>query len=127
MYRDPWKSDIAVSVNGKRLGVWTSPCDCGGRRGRLTPAWWSELSTQYGFLKTWRVDRTGSYLENIHISDVNLDDLGLYEQDHISVRIGVPADAQNVGGINLFGECFGDFEQSIVMRIGYRMRALEQP
>ena len=127
MYRDPWKSDIAVAVNGRRLGVWTSPCDCGGRRGRLTPSWWSELSTQYGFLKTWRVDRTGSYLENIRIGDVGLDDLELYDKDYISVRIGVPPDVQNVGGINLFGEQFGDFEQAIIMRIGYHLRALAQP
>ena len=43
MYRDPWKSDISLAVNGRELGVWTSPCDCGGRRGRLNPAWWPDL------------------------------------------------------------------------------------
>ncbi len=125
MYRDPWKSDIAVSVNGRRLGVWTCPCDCGGRHGRLTPSWWSELSTQYGFLKTWRVDKAGSYLENIPIGSTTLEDLGMNETDHISVRIEVPQDAQNIGGMNLFGEHFGDFEQPIVLRVGYRMRAFE--
>ena len=122
MYRDPWKSDIAVSLNGKRLGVWTSPSDCGGRRGKLTPAWWSDFSTQYGFLKTWRVDAGGSYLENVRIGDVTLADLELESRDHITLRIEVPADAENVGGINLFGEKFGDYGQSIVMRMGYRIR-----
>lgn len=122
MYRDPWKSDIVVSINGHCLGVWTSPCDCGGRHGKLTPAWWSDFSTQYGFLKTWRVDHAGSYLENVPISDVTLQTLQLHESDHISVRIEVPGDAQHVGGINLFGEKFGDYAQSIVMRVGYRLR-----
>lgn len=123
MYRDPWKSDIAVSVNGKRIGVWTSPCDCGGRRGKLTPAWWSDLSTQYGFFKTWRVDADGSRLENVRISDVCLDDLCLHGQNYISVRIEVPEDAENVGGINLFGEHFGDYEQPLVLRVGYHMQS----
>lgn len=123
MYRDPWKSDIAVSVNGRRLGMWTSPCDCGGRHGKLTPAWWSDVSTQYGFLKTWRVDKNGSYLENARISDVSLGDLKLHERDRITVGIGVPDDAQNVGGINLFGEKFGDYDQPIVLRVGYHIES----
>lgn len=63
MYRDPWPSDICVEINGKRLGVWTCPSDCGGRKGHLTPDWWDLSSTQFGFLKTWRIDHTGSYLD----------------------------------------------------------------
>ncbi len=121
MYRDPWKSDIAVEINGKRLGIWTSPCDCGGRRGILTPQWWSDTSTQFGFLKTWRVDRTGSFLDNQQVSEVQLPDLELERGSYISVRIGVPADAENVGGLNLFGEEFGDFPQGIVLKIGYHL------
>ena len=122
MYRDPWKSDIFVSVNGRRLGVWTSPCDCGGRHGRLTPEWWSDLSTQYGFLKTWRVNGEGSYLEDARIGDVTLADLSLEDMPYIAVRIGVSPQAQHVGGINLFGERFGDHPQAIILRIGYHMR-----
>ena len=126
MHRDPWKSDIEVAINGKRLGIWTSPCDCGGRHGRVTPAWWSELSTQYGFLKAWRVTTEGSFVENERIGDVDIDALNLQGQRYISVRIGVPEDAQNVGGINLFGEGFGDHPQGIVLRLGYRLRGANE-
>ncbi len=119
MYRDPWKSDIVVEVNGKRLGVWTSPCDCGGRRGSLTPEWWSDTSTQFGFLKVWRVDADGCYLDNQRLSDVCIRDLELDPNKYISVRIGVPADAENVGGLNLFGEKFGDYPQALNLRVGY--------
>jgi len=122
MYRDPWKSDIAVSINGVQLGVWTCPCDCGGRQGRLTPEWWPELSTQYGFLKAWRVTKDGTYLENMRISDVTVDDLQLDGCDHIAVKIAIPEDAQNVGGINLFGEYFGDHPQGLMLCLGYHMR-----
>ena len=123
MYRDPWKSDISVSINDKQLGIWTSPCDCGGRHGRITPQWWPELSTQYGFLKVWRVTRDGSYVENEHVSNVNITDLELGDQPYITVRIGVPESAQNIGGINLFGEGFGDYPQGIVLRLGYRLKS----
>jgi len=122
MYRDPWESDIAVSINDRRLGIWTCPCDCGGRQGRLTPSWWPALSTQYGFLKFWRVTAEGSYLDGVRISDVTIRDLGIDKKSYISARIEVPKEAQNVGGINLFGEWFGDYPQALALKVGYRMR-----
>ena len=122
MHRDPWKSDIAVSINGCQLGVWTCPCDCGGRQGKLTPGWWPALSTQFGFLKTWRVSRDGTTLDGVRLSGVTIGDLRLGEEPCIRVRIEVPPDAQNVGGINLFGEFFGDYPQAIVVRAGYRLK-----
>lgn len=121
LYRDPWKSDISVYINNVKLGEWTSPCDCGGRRGKFTPDWWSELSTQFGFLKTWRVTREGTYLDGAVISNITVDDLHLQSSPFIGVRIGLEKDAANSGGINLFGASFGDFPQGIVMRLGYHM------
>lgn len=122
MYRDPWKSDIELAVNGVPIGIWTSPCDCGGRRGLLNPPWWSDMSTQYGMLKTWRIDQKGSTLENMPLSDVTLDDLHVYDNPYISLRLGVSKEAEHVGGMNLFGKGFGDFAQDIVMKVGYSMR-----
>ena len=122
MYRDPWESDIAVAINGKRLGIWTCPCDCGGRQGKLTPDWWPALSTQFGFLKTWRVTEKGTYLDGVRIGDVTVKDLEISSQNYISASIGVPEDAQHVGGINLFGHWFGDYPQALILRLGYRMR-----
>lgn len=122
MHRDPWKSDIFVAMNNREIGKWTSPCDCGGRRGKLTPAWWPELSTQFGFLKTWRVDETGSYLDGVRVADTCLEDLRIGEKPYISVKIGIPEHAECLGGINLFGEHFGDYEQPIVLKMGYHMK-----
>lgn len=121
MYRDPWPSDIFVDFNGVRLGVWTCPCDCGGRQGHLTPTWWGPTNTQYGFLKTWRIDRTGTYLDHAPISDVTIADLKISEMPYASVRIGVDPKSEYVNGINLFGEKFGDHPQSIVLKIGYAL------
>ena len=122
MYRDPWLSDISVQINGVRLGVWTCPCDCGGRKGLLNPAWWTDTRTQYGFLKTWSVDHCGTYLDGAILSPVTLDDLKIEQFGRVSVRIGVESDARNKGGINLFGEAFGDYPQSLKLRVYYNFK-----
>ena len=119
LYRDDYKSDVLVCVNGASLGVFTCPGDFGGRRGRLNPSWWSDTSSQYGLLKTWRVGREGTTLDGEPLSDVCLKDLQLGSGEYISLQIGVDAGAENVGGLNLFGDHFGDCAQGIVMRVGY--------
>ncbi len=122
MYRNPWKSDISVYINEKLIGVWTSPADLGGRKGVLNPDWWPEVMTQYGYLCTFRVDQLGTYLDNARISGVSVDDLGLPTEDCITLRIGVDKNAQNLGGINLFGEGFGDFNQALRLLIRYQIK-----
>lgn len=120
-YRNNWPSDITMWINNKEVGTWTSPGDFGGRRGRLNPPWYSDGSTQYGLLKTWRIGSEGSFIDEKRVSDVKLADLKVSEGNYISVKIGIKDDAKHVGGINIFGEKFGDFEQNIVMRIDYTM------
>lgn len=121
MYRNPWKSDISIFINDKLIGIWTSPADLGGRKGVLNPAWWPDVMTQYGYLCTFRVDQQGSYLENARVSGVTIDYLDIPARDCITLRIGVEKDAQNLGGINLFGEGFGDYQQAIRLLIRYQI------
>lgn len=121
-YRNDWPSDITIWVNDVEVDTYTSPGDFGGRRGRLTPAWWPDVSTQYGLLKTWRVDPTGAYLDSQPCSTVALKDLTLDDRDYIAVRIGIKDDARNIGGINIFGEAFGDFAQNISLRLDYCLK-----
>lgn len=116
-YRKDWPSDITVGINDIELGTWCCPGDFGGRQGRFTPEWWLPSSTQYGLLTRWRVDASGSYLNDQRISDVSLDQLNLTDKPYISLKIGVKPDAVHQGGINLFGEHFGDHRQAIVMRL----------
>lgn len=116
-YRNDWPSDITVWLCGAELGTWTCPGDFGGRRGTLNPDWWPDASTQYGMLKRWRVDETGTYLDEALISPVTIADLRLKERPYLSFRLGVKAESPNQGGINLFGEQFGDYPQAIVLRV----------
>jgi len=119
MYRSPWKSDITVAINGQSLGHWTSHADLGGRPGRLNPSWWPDAMTQYGYLITWRVDERGSFVDKAPVSSRVIDDLNIQGHDCITVTIGVDEKAVNAGGLNLFGEGFGDFDQALVLKIGY--------
>ena len=118
-YQNDWPSDITLWINGHECGTWTSPGDFGGRRGKLNPPFWSDGSTQFGMLKTWRVTEKGSYIDGQKVSDLTISDLKLTSQDFISVRIGVKENAKHVGGMNIFGHQFGDYNQDIVMRLDY--------
>ena len=112
-----WPSDITVSVNGKDIGTWTSPGDFGDKRGVYTPDWWKLKGSQYGKLKAFRVNGTGTYVDGMKISPVSLKDLDLDTHHSIRLRIGVKADARHPGGINIFGRGFGNYDQDILMRL----------
>lgn len=118
-YDHNWPSDISVWINGVEIGMWTCPGDFGDRRGKLNPAWWFEWSTQYGLLKTWRVDKNKTTLDMEKISAVDLDQLNLQNSHKLRVRIGIKQDAVHQGGVNLFGRQFGDYDQNIKMTVHY--------
>lgn len=120
LHNDDWPSDVTMWINDIEIGTWTSPGDFGGERGALTPEWWEEWNSQYGLLKVWKVGDSGSYVDGVRISDVTLAQLRLEQARFISVRLGVLEDAQNVGGINIFGRAFGNYPQDIHLRIRYR-------
>ncbi|MBZ0300581.1 MAG: helix-turn-helix domain-containing protein [Anaerolineae bacterium] len=119
MHHYDWQSDITVWVNGTEIGTWTSPADFGGERGLLTPRWVSIDSSQYGLLKTWRVDQRGAFLDGFKVSDVVLTDLAITERNYITIRIGVKSNARHVGGVNIFGKKYGNHAQDIVLSIHY--------
>lgn len=118
-YNHNWPSDITIWINDVEVGTWTCPGDFGDRRGKLNPHWLPDCHTQYGLLKTWKVDHTGSFLDDVVISNVKLEELNLRVNTFINLRIGVKQDARHVGGINIFGKQFGDYNQDIIMRIIY--------
>ncbi|WP_284645718.1 ArsR/SmtB family transcription factor [Paenibacillus silviterrae] len=114
-----WPSDITCWINGVEIGTWTSPGDFGGERGFLTPSWWGTNNTQYGMLKTWKTNTEGSYIDGLPSSTISILDLRLHDKPYISVRLGVKKDATNVGGMNIFGRKFGNYEQDLLMKVKY--------
>lgn len=112
-----WPSDITVTINGREIGVWTSPSDFGDKRGVFTPDWWKLKGSQYGRLKSWRVTSEGSFLDGLRISPITLDDLDISAHHSIRLRIGVKPDARHPGGLNIFGRGFGNYDQDIMLRL----------
>lgn len=113
-YNHAYKSDVTFWINGVELCTYTSPGDFGNRYGRFTPPWWFAESTKYGLMTAVAVRKNGVYLnERLVNKDVTLSSLDLADGNRTTLKIGVKPDAENVGGFNLFGEKFGDYDQAI--------------
>ena len=115
-----WPSDISFSLNGKKLGMWTSPGDFGGEiRGMFTPDWFPPNWNQYGLLKLLVVNKHGTFIDGLQISDITIEDLELAQGAPLDFRIAVEDDAEHIGGVTLFGKTFGNYGQDIRVAINY--------
>jgi predicted transcriptional regulator len=112
-----WPSDISVWINGVEIGIWTSPGDFGDRRGKFTPPFWKLEGSQYGLLTTWQVNSQGTLVNDEPVSSISLEKLVLHNHHSIKVRIGVKNSAKHMGGINIFGKGFGNYDQNIILRL----------
>ena len=112
-----WLSDITMWVNGVEVGTWVSPGDFGDKRGTYTPEWWKLEGSQYGLNKVWTVTEKGAFVDGVPISAVTISDLKLPDHHSIKVRIGIKEDAEHIGGINIFGRGFGNYDRDIVLRM----------
>ena len=67
----------------------------------------------------WKINREGSYVNGEKVSNVTVEQLNLPKHSFIGVRVGNKPDARYVGGFNLFGKTFGDYEQDIILTVEY--------
>ncbi|MEH7383350.1 ArsR family transcriptional regulator [Bacillus sp. JJ1533] len=116
-YNDDWPSDISFFINQVHLTTWTSPGDFGNMKGVFTPAWWS--GSQYGLLKTIKVNNVGTFIDSVQVSDVNIDDISIDHNSEILLRLACLEESPNCGGINLFGKKYGNHNQDIEVIIKY--------
>ncbi|WP_096189020.1 ArsR/SmtB family transcription factor [Evansella halocellulosilytica] len=113
-----WPSDISFFFNNVKVGKWTSPGDFGDRLGKYTPDWWPKVINQYGILKFIRITKNGTFIDGNKISDVTIHDVYIRDKQW-SFRIAVEDDAENVGGVTIFGTSFGNYNQDILFRLFY--------
>lgn len=116
---DVWPSDIHFYLNGICLGYWTSPGDFGNAKGIFTPDWWYPNWNQYGLLKLIVINGKGSFVDGLQISNVSLKDLNLDYRSPMKFKLGIPDDANHIGGLTIFGRNFGNYNQNIQVRISY--------
>ncbi|MGN0143075.1 MAG: ArsR/SmtB family transcription factor [Roseburia sp.] len=114
-----WPSDISFYLNDVCVGTWTSPGDFGDVKGLFTPDWWPQNWNQYGLLKLLVINKKGTYIDGLKISDVTIDSFELDYRSGIRFRMAVEDDAAHVGGLTLFGKSFGNYGQDIKVSLNY--------
>jgi predicted transcriptional regulator len=114
-----WPSDIEFYLNDLRLGSWTSPGDFGDIKGLFTPGWWPENWNQYGQLKLLVVNKKGTFIDGLKISDMRINDLGLDYRSNIRLKLAVDDNSEHKGGLTLYGKSFGNYGQDINVAIKY--------
>lgn len=114
-----WPSDISFYLNNVCICKWTSPGDFGDVPGIFTPDWWYPNWNQYGILKLIVINKEGTFIDGLKISDVTIDEFNLDYRSTIKFKFSVEEDAEYVGGLTLFGSKFGNYGQDINVRIGY--------
>jgi len=116
---EDWPSDISFYLGDVHLGTWTSAGDYGDVRGIFTPDWWYDNWNQYGLLKVLSIDKRGTFIDGLKISDVNIKQLDLDYKSVIKFKFQVSEDATHIGGLTLFGSQFGNYNQDIKVHISY--------
>lgn len=114
-----WPSDISFYLNDVLIGTWTSPGDFGDMKGLFTPDWWFPNWNQYGILKMIAVNRKGTFIDGLKISDTAIDQVIQSPHSGIRLRMSVEETAKHVGGLTLFGKSFGNYGQDIRVNITY--------
>lgn len=114
-----WPSDLHFHMNNRLLGTWISPGDFGSERGILNPDWWPTNQNQYGLLKQLTINKNGTFLDGLKISDVTITELDLNYNSTLKFRIEVPEHTEHVGGLTIFGKGFGNYNQNIDILIHY--------
>lgn len=112
-FNNNYKSDITLWLNGKEIGTYLAPGDFGGVKGRYSPEYWSLEHTQFGKLVTWKISQDSSYINDYKASAITIEDLQIPSKEYVTLRIGIKENATNVGGINIFGKNFGNYNQDI--------------
>lgn len=114
-----WPSDISFYLNDTCIGTWTSPGDFGDVKGIFTPDWWYPNWNQYGLLKMLVINKKGTFIDGLKISDVTITDFNLDYKSNMKFRMEVADDADHIGGLTIFGKSFGNYSQDIKVSINY--------
>lgn len=110
---DDWISTIDVYLNNIKICDFTTPGDFGNKRGLLTPLWWE--NNQYGILIVIKINDSGVYVNGRKIKNVNINDFNNMSEDW-SLKFETNKISDHGGGITIFGEKFGNYNQNIVFK-----------
>lgn len=116
---DNWPSDIQFYLNDKCIGDWTSPGDFADSKGIFNPDWWYPNWNQYGLLKLLVINKEGTFIDGLKISDISIKDFNFDYKSTLRLKFEVSENSEHVGGLTIFGKHFGNYNQDINVRIHY--------
>lgn len=116
---DIWPSDISFFLNDTKIAMWTSPGDFGDVKGIFTPDWWYPNWNQYGLLKILVINKKGTFIDGLQVSDISIRNFNLDFRSTVKFKMAVEDQAEHVGGLTIFGKTFGNYNQDINVRINY--------
>ena len=73
-------------------------------------------------MKIITINENGTYLDGLFLAPVTIQDIDLDNRPEISIKIAVPKTARHVGGVNIFGKGFGDYNEGIKTKVLYRKK-----
>ena len=113
-YANEHPSEIFFSINDINLCSYICPGDFGGRKGNLNPPNYPDNLTQFGQLKTIFITKKGVFLDGKLVNkNINLSSLNLKQNKINKFKVGNSTNSNYIGGYNIFGEKFGDYNQAI--------------
>ena len=113
-------SDVDYYLNGRRLGSWLADTqNKGSSHGIYTPA--SHLSPlrQHGFLKMLVISTSSVYIDGVNVRETGADWPFLDENGEMRFRIENHTSPEHPGGVALFGDRYGNYNQNIQVIVHY--------
>ena len=106
------QSDITFWINGFEIGTVSVTDKARGIGAKYTPTWWKGSGS--GELIKISIEKNVTDIDGESQTEFPTE---IIKSDELSLRIGIKPDSSHIGGINLFGQDFGNFPQNIETRI----------
>ncbi len=111
------QEEIGFTLNDHFLGYWLSLDSPDQNKGVYTPLWWNDRRRRHGYLKMIVINNNGVFLDGVKIKDLNESFSLLDNQGGMRFRFSTTA--SKGGGIALYGNGSGNFNQAINVRVHY--------
>ncbi|WP_438838818.1 transcriptional regulator [Streptococcus pluranimalium] len=108
-----WPTNLNLVLNNIPIGTLVIPGNFSDVRGIYTPSWWADEFSQYGLLKHIRINHSDTSIDGVKVSDHNLTETKIEDEDFITFRIEVEEIENRYGGLTIFGENWGNHPQDI--------------
>ena len=113
-------SDVDYYLNGRSIGNWIAGTENRSvTHGIYTPAWNVSPMRQHGFLKMLVINNVAIFIDGVKVRGTGNDWPFLDENGEMRFRIESHPSEEHPGGIALYGDRFGNYNQNIQVIVHY--------